>query len=97
MRTLTDIEMGSVVGGDLAGDLKVIGDFIKDVCGDNGVEEAEVERGGSDKGLSVADKGVNWDSGDIKITFRCRPGASNSSDEGNDDEDEDAKADESDE
>lgn len=97
MRTLTDIEMGSVVGGDLEGDLEVIGDFIKDTCGDKGVEEVEIEKGGSDKGLSLADKGINWDSGGIKISFRCGPGGANSSDEGNDDEGEDEKADESEE
>ena len=96
MRTLTDTEMGTVVGGDLESDLKVVQDFITGTCGDNGVEEVDIEIGGSDKGLSVADKGVKWDSGGIKISFRCGTGGANSSDEGNDDEGEDEKSEDSD-
>lgn len=97
MRTLTDTEMTTVVGGDLENDLEVIGDFITKTCEENGEgTEVDLTLTKSSKGMDVKVGGFDIGGGGIKISFRCGPGGANSSDEGNDDEGEDEKAEESD-
>lgn len=91
MRTLTDTEMTTVVGGDLESDLEAIGDFITKTCEENGEgTEVDVTLTKSSKGVDAKVGGFDFGGGGIKITVRCGPGGANSSDEG-----EDEKAEES--